>query len=167
MGADANPASLLAHAQGARYVHVAAHGALPQEAPWFQCLYLNPAQPGEDGRLFAHNILTADLRGVDLVTLSACESALGRFDVADNLRGLPAAFLMAGARAVVGCLWPVRTDAATYFFSELYDHLVTHNDTLGAFRHAQVITRERFPQYQDWGTFVYHGGWTRPDERMR
>ncbi|MGA5552698.1 CHAT domain-containing protein [Streptomyces pseudogriseolus] len=167
VGADANPASLLAHAQGARYVHVAAHGALPQEAPWFQCLYLNPAQPGEDGRLFAHNILTADLRGVDLVTLSACESALGRFDVADNLRGLPAAFLMAGARAVVGCLWPVRTDAATYFFSELYDHLVTHNDTLGAFRHAQVITRERFPQYQDWGTFVYHGGWTRPDERMR
>ncbi|MFI9153203.1 CHAT domain-containing protein [Streptomyces sp. NPDC053367] len=165
VGPDATPASLLARAQGARYVHVAAHGSHSPEASWFQCLYLNPPAEGGDGRLFGHDVLAADLRGVDMVTLSACESGLGRFDSADNLRGLPAAFLLAGARAVVGCLWPVRTETATCFFGELYQHLVLRHDTLGAFRHAQNVTRARFPEYRDWGAFVYQGGWTRPDER--
>ncbi|MGW5617563.1 CHAT domain-containing protein [Streptomyces sp. NPDC003877] len=165
VGPDATPASLLAHAEGARYVHVAAHGAHSAEASWFQCLYLNPPEEGGDGRLFGHDVLAADLCGVDMVTLSACESGLGRFDPADNLRGLPAAVLLAGARSVVGCLWPVRTEAATCFFSELYRHLVPRHDTLAAFRHAQNVTRAQFPQYRDWGAFVYHGGWTRPDER--
>ncbi|MCX4760611.1 CHAT domain-containing protein [Streptomyces sp. NBC_01275] len=184
VGPAATPASLLARAQGARYVHVAAHGAHSQDASWFQCLYLNPPEAGEgpensaegenrragrqeaskDGRLFGHDVLAADLRGVDLVTLSACESGLGRFDLADNPRGLPAAFLLAGARAVVGCLWPVRAEAATYFFGELHRHLAGHHDTLRAFRHAQTVTRERFPQYRDWGAFAYHGGWSRPEE---
>ncbi|MFF9818537.1 CHAT domain-containing protein [Streptomyces sp. NPDC014006] len=165
VGPEAAPASFLARAEGARYVHVAAHGAHSQDASWFQCLYLNPPGEGADGRLFGHQVLTHDLRGVDLVTLGACESALGRFDLADNPRGLPAAFLLAGARAVVGCLWPVRTDSATCFFGELYGHLTAHHDTVGAFRHAQTVTRARFPQYRDWGAFAYHGGWTRPDER--
>ncbi|MFG3295646.1 CHAT domain-containing protein [Streptomyces sp. NPDC048179] len=165
LGPDATPASFLARTEGARYVHVAAHGAHSQDASWFQCLYLNPPGDGADGRLFAHDVLAHDMRGVDLVTLAACESALGRFDLADNPRGLPAAFLLAGARAVVGCLWPVRTDAATCFFGELYRHLTEHHDTLHAFRHAQSVTRDRFPQYRDWGAFTYHGGWTRPDPR--
>ncbi|MFI2201330.1 CHAT domain-containing protein [Streptomyces sp. NPDC020192] len=165
VGPDATPASFLARAQGARYVHVAAHGAHSQDASWFQCLYLNPPGDGADGRLSGHDVLAHDLRGVDLVTLAACESALGRFDLADNPRGLPTAFLLAGARAVVGCLWPVRTDAATCFFGELYGHLAEHHDTLRAFRHAQTVTRDRFPQYRDWGAFTFHGGWTRPDPR--
>ncbi|CBG70345.1 MULTISPECIES: CHAT domain-containing protein [Streptomyces] len=165
VGPDATPASFLAGTEGARYVHVAAHGAHSQDTSWFQCLYLNPPEDGADGRLFAHDVLAYDMRGVDLVTLAACESALGRFDLADNPRGLPAAFLLAGARAVVGCLWPVRTDAATCFFGELYRHLTEHHDTLHAFRHAQSVTRDRFPQYRDWGTFTYHGGWTRPEPR--
>ncbi|WP_075024262.1 CHAT domain-containing protein [Actinomadura madurae] len=65
------------------------------------------------GRVFAHDILKTDLRGVELVTMSACESALGRFDINDNLHGLPAALLSAGAAAIVGCLWPVAPDVAT------------------------------------------------------
>ncbi|MFD5449124.1 CHAT domain-containing protein [Streptomyces sp. NPDC127100] len=164
-GPEATPASFLARAEGARYLHVAAHGAHSRDASWFQCLYLDPSGEGADGRLFGHDVLAHDLRGVDLVTLGACESALGRFDLADNPRGLPAAFLLAGARAVVGCLWPVRTDAATCFFGELHGHLAAHHDTRRAFRHAQTVTRDRFPQYRDWGTFAYHGGWTPPEER--
>ncbi|MEU9342305.1 CHAT domain-containing protein [Streptomyces sp. NPDC048278] len=165
VGPDATPAAFLSRAEGARYVHVAAHGAHSQDASWFQCLYLNPPEGGGDGRLFGHEVLLHDLRGVDLVTLAACESALGRFDLADNPRGLPTAFLLAGARAVVGCLWPVRTPTATRFFGELYTRLADHQDTLRAFREAQTATRARFPQYRDWGALTYHGGWLRPDRR--
>ncbi|MFE5587174.1 CHAT domain-containing protein [Kitasatospora sp. NPDC056531] len=73
--------------------HAPGHDAA---APAFQCLYLAPDQRS-DGRLHAHELLGLELRGLDLVTLSACETALGRFDASDNPRGLPAALLLSGA----------------------------------------------------------------------
>ncbi|WP_406193669.1 CHAT domain-containing protein [Kitasatospora sp. NBC_01560] len=185
-GADATPQALLARAPGHRYLHIAAHGSHSPVAPWFQCLYLNPPQPDTagaaadapgpapegaapphgpaDGRLFAHQVVAADLRGVELVTLGACESALGRFDLGDNLRGLPAAFLLAGAKAVVGCLWPVEPEAATCFFTELYRALGEDVGPVAAFRLAQQATRLRHPQYRDWGAFSYSGSLHRSEE---
>ncbi|MEU2824424.1 hypothetical protein ABZ763_19615 [Streptomyces bacillaris] len=41
----------------------------------------------------SRTILEHDLSGVRLVTLAACASALGRFDRADNVRGVPAALV--------------------------------------------------------------------------
>ncbi|MFG2970937.1 MULTISPECIES: CHAT domain-containing protein [unclassified Streptomyces] len=140
------------------YLHVAAHGSHDAEAPWYQCLYLDPDDSGE-GRLFAHQILSLDLRGVDLVTLSACESALGRYDLNDNLRGLPAAFILAGASTVIGVLWPVTAPVATLFYEELYLSLLADSTKRDAFRQAQQATRAAFPQYRDWGAFTLIGDW--------
>ncbi|YCK39884.1 CHAT domain-containing protein [Actinomadura sp. ATCC 39365] len=158
IGAAATPGAFLTLAPTARYVHVAAHGSHNAAAPWFQCLFLTPG-PDDDGRLFAHDILRADLRNVELVTLSSCESALGRFDINDNLRGLPAALFAAGVPAIVGCLWPVRPEAATFFFATLYRCLAEHDDRRAAFRTAQIATRRRHPAYQDWGAFGFMGDW--------
>ncbi|MFD7997482.1 CHAT domain-containing protein [Streptomyces mexicanus] len=141
------------------YVHIAAHGSHDVEAPWYQCLYLDPEADGGDGRLFAHQILGLDLRRVELVTLSACESALGRFDLNDNLRGLPAAFLMAGASTVIGVLWPVTAPVATLFFEELYSCLLAGGSKRDAFRRAQQATRNAYPQYLNWGAFTLIGDW--------
>ncbi|MEO3773987.1 CHAT domain-containing protein [Micromonospora sp. B9E7] len=158
LGTAATPQRFLAALAEARYIHVAAHGAHNEWAPWFQCLYLSPGAD-DDGRVFAHDILRTDLRGVDLVTLSACESALGRFDPNDNLRGLPAALLSAGATTVIGCLWPVHPQVATDFFGHLYQRLASDPDRRAAFDAAQRATRDRHPAYRDWGTFVFIGDW--------
>ncbi|MCQ9133085.1 CHAT domain-containing protein [Streptomyces hilarionis] len=163
LGAGATPRRLLGALADARYVHVAAHGAHNEWAPWYQCLFLSP-DADNDGRVFAHDILRADLRGVELVTMSSCESALGRFDVNDNLRGLPAAFLAAGASAVIGCLWPVHPEVATEFFGTLYEHLARTSDRRAAFRAAQTAVRHRRPAYRDWGAFCFIGDWRHPDE---
>ncbi|GAA2581638.1 hypothetical protein GCM10010399_09270 [Dactylosporangium fulvum] len=158
LGSAATPQRFLAALADAKYVHVAAHGTHNEWAPWFQCLYLSPGID-DDGRVFAHDILRTDLRGVDLVTLSACESALGRFDLNDNLRGLPAALLSAGAAAVIGCLWPVHPQVATDFFGYLYQRLAVDPDRRAAFRAAQCATRNRHPAYRDWGAFAFIGDW--------
>ncbi|MCX4590463.1 CHAT domain-containing protein [Streptomyces sp. NBC_01549] len=162
LGAAATPRRLLGELADARYVHVAAHGAHNEWAPWYQCLFLSP-DADNDGRVFAHDILQADLRGVELVTMSSCESALGRFDVNDNLRGLPAAFLSAGASAVIGCLWPVHPEVATEFFGTLYEHLARTSDRRAAFRAAQSAVRDRHPAYRDWGSFCFIGDWRQSD----
>ena len=93
---EATPARVAQALPGTRYVHIATHASQLAHAPAFQCLYLTPGDDGE-GRLFAYQIAGLDLRGVELVTLCACETGLGRFDAGDNLRGLPAAFLAAGS----------------------------------------------------------------------
>ena len=142
----------------ARYVHIATHGALNLDAPSFQYLVVTP-DAASDGVLYAHELLRLDLRGLELVTLSACETALGRFDRADNPRGLPATLLLAGAEAIVGTLWQVDDLVARAFFVELYRRLAGGNSRLEAYGLAQREVRRRFPEPRDWGTFFYIGGW--------
>ncbi|MEU1393182.1 MULTISPECIES: CHAT domain-containing protein [unclassified Nonomuraea] len=139
-----------------RYVHISAHGSHNVDAPAFQSILL--AGIGDEGVLHAHELLRHDLRGLDLITLSACETALGRFDRQDDLQGLPAAFLLAGARTVVGTLWEVSDQAAELFFPALYDALAAGADVFDAFRDAQQATRTALPQYWDWGAFYLIGG---------
>ncbi|WP_244419545.1 CHAT domain-containing protein [Streptomyces hygroscopicus] len=148
---------LLTELSTADVVHIAVHGTLDQDAPWLHCLYLTP-DSDDDGRVFAYDFLAIDLRGVRLVTLAACESALGRFDRADNVRGIPSALITAGAQAVVGCLWPVRTEPATHFYHHMHLRIAHGTDPERAFRDAQLATRSQYPHYRDWGSFTYlHG----------
>ena len=142
-----------------RYVHLRAHGRHNVDAPLFQTVFLAPGDGG-DGQLRAHEVLGLDLRGLELVTLGACETALGRIDVSDNLRGLPAALLLAGASAVIGTLWEVSADASTTFFTRLYERLrANDNDLIGAFGSAQRATRSVHREYRDWGAFYLTGGY--------
>ncbi|MGW4910804.1 CHAT domain-containing protein [Streptomyces sp. NPDC004270] len=152
---------LLAELATADVIHIAAHGAQDMAAPWFGCLYLS-SDDEDDGRVFAHDILTADLRGVRLVTLAACESALGHLDANDNPRGLSAGFILAGAEAIVACLWPVHPEPATHFFGTLHRLIASGHQVAQAFHEAQADCRSAYPQYRDWGAFTFVQGHARP-----
>ena len=155
-GADATPGRVLALARSCRYLYIVAHGSLDVEAAWFHCLYLSPeGKQSAGGRLFAHEVITTDLSGIDVVALGACEAALGRFDMNDNLRGLPAAFLIAGARSVIGPSWPVAAEVAEAFFVSLFARLSVGDEVRDAFWYAQRSTRQSFPGHRDWGAFVH------------
>lgn len=142
--------------RSSRYVHIAAHGEHNVDAPTFQVVHLAPDEAG-DGRLFAYELLTEDLTGLQLVTLGACETGLGRIDRADNLRGIPAALLLAGVRNVIATMWPIFDQASNCFFSCLYEQLADGRDVWDAYHTAQHLTRTRFPQYRDWGAFALMG----------
>lgn len=156
VGPQATPDNVMKAMKRSTHLHIAAHGSHDGEASWFQCLYMDAAGTG-DGRLFAYDILQLDLRHVRLVTLSACESAMGRYDRNDSLRGLPAAFLLAGAETVIGTLWPIAPTVATTFFGKLYKKLAENPDKRSAYRAAQCATRASYPAYRDWGAFTYIG----------
>jgi CHAT domain-containing protein len=107
--------------------------------------------------LFSIDVEGLDLSGLSLLGLSACETALGRIDAADNLRGLTASALAAGTSAVVSTLWPTRDQTAQFFFSQLYAALSAGHDRRHAFGAAQRQTREVFPLTADWGAFYLSG----------
>jgi hypothetical protein len=139
-------------------VHLSCHGRLHPEAPELQHLYL--AQDSEDGgKLYAYELSGLDLRHVELVTLSACQSGLGRFDQGDNLRGLEANLFLSGVRTIVDTLWNVSAPAAELFFPLFYRQLRDGAPMLAAFRAAQEETRRQYPAYRDWGAFRLSGKW--------
>lgn len=155
-GSDATPTAVLDGMRDATLVHIGGHGGRDLVAPAFHNVLLHAGYDGE-GRLFAHQIRAIDLSHVRLVTLSACESSMIRYDHNDNLTGLPAAFLLAGAAAVVGALWPVTAPVADTFYRTVYARLAAGVPTAVAFRTAQQTTRTEFPQYRDWGAFCFLG----------
>lgn len=154
---DVTPEAVSSALQECRMVHFATHGHHPVDAPMFQCLYLHP--DASQNRMRAYEVLDHSLSSLDLVTLSACETALGRFDNSDNLRGLPAAFFIAGANTIVGTLWPVETTASSRFFTSFYRTLAGGAGKREAFRAAQLETRLHHPEHRDWGAFCMAGNW--------
>jgi CHAT domain-containing protein len=146
--------------EGVRRAHIASHGAMDVDAPAFQMLVIHPADDEEAGRLYAYELQNLDLRGLELITLSACETALGRIDRADNLRGIPAALFNAGAETLVGTLWEVESHASEAFFVLLYEALASGTSRRDAFRRAQQGVRQSFPQFRDWGAFYLAGAWS-------
>ena len=155
-GPAANRAGLVEALRRSRYVHIATHGQHDVSAPAFQRIFVRP-EAGDPGVVHAYELLKLDLCGLDLVTLSACETALGRFDAGDNLRGFPAALLAAGATTIVGTLWEVETNAAASFFETFYATLRSTGSKRTAFREAQRRTRAAYPDYWDWGAFQLIG----------
>lgn len=62
--------------------------------------------------------------GTELVVLAGCDTGLlARQRLADELFGLPAAFLAAGAHAVIAALWPVGDDATALLMVRFYELL--------------------------------------------
>jgi CHAT domain-containing protein len=73
-----------------------------------------------EGLLTADEIMTLDLRGVDWVVLSACQSAAGEAWTHEGVLGMQRAFRMAGARTVIASEWSIDDDATREWMRALY-----------------------------------------------
>ena len=110
VGASATESSFKRNASHYRIIHLATHGYFNKLNPLFSAVELEPDQT-EDGRLEVHEILYLRLNA-SLVTLSACDTALGsgyfaEVPAGDEFVGLTRAFLYAGSPAVLATLWEV------------------------------------------------------------
>jgi len=103
-----------------------------------------PGAPGslpdrKDGILTAEEVQSLDLRGTDLVVLSACETGLGLGEYGQGVQGLQRAFQAAGARSVVASLWRVDDAATTVLMEQFYTNLWSKKlPKLEALRQAQL-----------------------------
>ena len=78
----------------------------------------------------------------DLVTLSACETGLGRLYAGEGVFGLARAFLLAGAGQAVVSLWRVNDEATTRLMEVFYTRLSAGSPPAEALRQAKRTLRE-------------------------
>ena len=116
-----------------RYLHLATHGKANNVSAFESALILTrPKQlpevrvgePYLDGRLTAGEVLEYWKLDSELVTLSACESGLGRRGGGDGLLGFAQSFLMAGSRSVCLTLWQVDDTATVLLMDRFYHNLL-------------------------------------------
>lgn len=123
---------------------------------------------GDDGILTALEASYLDLDGVDLVTLSACETAKGTAESGEGVQGLVQAFQMAGARRVIASLWKVDDEATRRLMEGVYERLLRTENPLApadALREAALALRDsmdasgkaRFAAPRYWAAFVAYG----------
>jgi hypothetical protein len=125
-----------------RYLHLATHGLLDGNSPMQSALILSQDQlpdPLEqvlagkatyDGRLTAHEVLQGWKLNADLVTLSACETGLGRFAGGEGYIGFSQALFLCGARTLVLSLWPVDDVSTALLMTRFYENLTGHRPSL-------------------------------------
>ena len=77
----------------------------------------------DDGALTAQEIAALDFRGLNLVTLSACQSAMGDIS-SDGVFGLQRGFKKAGAQSILMSLWNVDDEATCLLMTEFYRHWI-------------------------------------------
>jgi len=111
VGAEAREDRAKKEAGDFQVLHFATHGVLNNASPMYSHLVLAQGDKNEDGLLEAWELMQMDLRA-DLVVLSACETARGRFGAGEGVIGLSWALFVAGAPATVVSQWKVESASA-------------------------------------------------------
>src|SRR5262249_11547943 len=91
-----------------------------------------------DGILYGMEVLNADLRGTELIFLSACQTAVGNVLPGEGVANLQSAFRLAGAQAVVGTLWSVPDLPSEILTRDFFANLAKGSSKPEAVRAAQV-----------------------------
>ena len=132
---QATESAFFREAPAAGYLHLAVHSLLNNEQPNYSALLLAP-EAESDGLLQTFEIASSHLNA-QLVTLSGCETALGKMVRGEGLLGLRRAFLQAGARSILVSLWSVE-DSSADFMEEFYKNLGKDLSPGKALRSAKI-----------------------------
>ena len=136
-----------------RYLHFATHGQINSEKPEFSNILLH------DGCLNLYEIFELEFNA-DLVTLSACETGLGKLVQGEGMVGFTRALMYAGTPSVILSLWEVGDDSTKDLFVNYYSKLSKDGSQKYApLREAQLqmINSEKFSNPYFWAPFVFIG----------
>jgi CHAT domain-containing protein/tetratricopeptide (TPR) repeat protein len=118
-----------------RHIHLATHAVMDDEQAMRSALILSEETDDAlervlegkevyDGRLTAEQIVRTWKLNADLVTLSGCETALGKASGGEGFLGFSQALFVAGARSLVLSLWEVEDTPTMLLMRRFYENLL-------------------------------------------
>ncbi len=142
-----------------KYLHFATHGIVNEEKPELSEIYLSP-KDDEDGNLYSGEIYNLNINA-DLVTLSACQTGLGKVSKGEGIIGLTRALLYAGSNNLLVSLWSVADRSTSNLMVNFYDNLIKSKGTdySSALRESKLklISDNQFSRPYYWAPFILIG----------
>lgn len=163
------------------YFHFAGHCRINEKNPMYSALLLSNNQTigplhheagkgtngmSDDGMLTVYDLLNCSLDHVELATLSACETALGKLSRGEGMMGLSQVLLGSGIPTLVSSLWKVDDRNSAELMEHFYQYLVNEKyNKLEALRQAQLdkiawcgrdkMIKYPFPYF--WASYILNG----------
>lgn len=164
LGADARKAYLLDHRlEGLPLLHLSTHALVDIEQPSRSRILLASDSPNVADDLFLDEVNNLDLKGVGLVTVSACDTARGKMVAGEGLQAFSQSFLAAGASATITSMWRVADGPTASFMDEVYYALRQGYTKAEALRRAKLQflhSNSTLSSPRAWAAFVLNGdGW--------
>jgi CHAT domain-containing protein len=140
-------------------VYYAGHSSFDMQNVLQSSILLDGDKPGPN-TVSALDIMKQRIRKNALILLSSCETSLGTSTDGAGIGGLTSAFLLGGAGAVVGSLWPVESVSTMQLMSRTFDAFIHQHQSLAeSLRAAQIALihnpTTKLPYY--WSGFVVTG----------
>ena len=144
-------------------LHLATHGYFNKLNPLLSGLELEK-DADNDGQLELYEILELQLNA-DLVTLSACQTALGsghfsETPAGDDFVGLTRAFIYAGSQSVLATLWQVDDRSTMNLMRDFYTRLKQDNSNKAialALAQREMKSNQNYQHPYYWAPFILVG----------
>ncbi len=170
--------AFLAKANNSPLLHASTHAFVDADIPENSRILFSPeTSNGEPDYLFLRELYDLDLRGVNLATLSACNTERGKLIRGEGVQAFSRALLYSGSRSALTTLWRVADQPTSEFMKQFYYYaLVRRQSKAEALRSAKlkflrsktelenpvhwaafVLTGDGFnvlPSFVSWGTLI-------------
>ncbi|MCL5992140.1 MAG: CHAT domain-containing protein, partial [Bacteroidetes bacterium] len=162
IGKEATEKKFKENAKYYPYIYLSTHAIADEIQPMYSLIAL--AQDDslqEDGLLHTYEVYNMQLNA-DLVTLSACETGLGKITHGEGIIGLTRSFLYSGASSVLVSLWSVDESTST-IMKFFYQNIINGLSKSEALRQAKlklIKTRENSISFSHpylWAPFILIG----------
>ncbi len=148
-----------------KIIHLAVHGFSDSRFPERSGVVLGIDPNSSDDGLLQVREITRLRFDADLVTLSACDTGVGKLQGEEGVTDLAEAFLISGSKSVVASLWSADDTFTHALMDRFYTHIVAGEDQASALRDAKLDLLAKYgksvsPYY--WGAFVLTGDGASP-----
>lgn len=143
-----------------RFLHLATHGVVDEDNPELSRIFLHSESGTDDGSLYTGEIYNLKL-DANLVTLSACETGLGKISKGEGVIGLSRALVYAGARNIIVSFWSVADESTAELMKDFYNGMLEHpsKQYTSSLRDAKcrMIREGQFAAPFYWAPFILIG----------
>ena len=162
LGQNATLASFKANSSNSNIIHLATHASANDAYPDYSYLAFSQQQDSsENSVLYIKDLYNISL-DADLVTLSACQTGIGKLQKGQGMLSLSKGFYYAGAKSLVNTLWKINDKSSVKLMEFFYEGLSKGKSKAKALRDAKLKYLEttddsllQHPYY--WSAFVVSG----------
>ena len=145
-------------------IHLATHAVFDDQYPEYTYLAFTPKSDSED-ILMVKDLYNLSINA-SLVTLSACESAIGDLKRGEGFLSLARGFFYSGASSIASTLWKVNDNSSSTLMGSFYEHMASGTSKDRALQKAKLSFLEKnrenglsHPYY--WAGYIIQGN-TKP-----